>query len=202
MWHRPRLPARFIRAHYSHARGACLLCVTFVSIAAFASGCDTGDRGAPASARTESDQQVKKLREDNELEFQDLRGRWLAAKGELIRVKTESSANKTTQVGVNADTTGRLERIEAALIALGGDIESMRRDLTAPPPPDDTRVRLARSYEEIFCLRKRGAEEAVADVYRRYGFETLEDWASAWTLASRDETFERDVSARVQVLCP
>ena len=154
------------------------------------------------SIRTESGQQVKKLREDNELEFQDLRGRWLAAKGELIRLRTDFADGRSKQVGEQSDFSARLERIEASLIGLSGDIETVRREVARPPPPDDRRERLARSYEEVHCLRKRNALDAVEGVYRRYGFDTLEDWAAAWTEASRDEEFERTVSARVERLCP
>ena len=35
-----------------------------------------------------------------------------------------------------------------------------------------------------------------------HGFETVEDWARAWQDAARSESFEREVSERVERLCP
>jgi len=179
-----------------------LLAVGLLAFGLLAIGCEQDAAPPVTSTRSEADQQVKKLREDNELEFQDLRGRWLAAKGELIRLRTELSDARATQVGVNSDLASRFERLEAGVIALGADMEALRREATQPPAPDDERTRLARSYEEIHCLRRRGAEEGVAQVYERYGFESLDAWASAWAEASRDERFEREVSARIARLCP
>lgn len=160
---------------------------------------------SPPAPTAELDQQVKRLRTDHEVQLRDLRGRWLAAEGTLTRVR-----DTLKQVEASGGTNlQRLEQqitgVEVALGHIVAEIESLKRKQPEPQdrPPEVTELdRLKRSYEEIHCLQKRGALESVADVYRRYDFLDADAWAAAWSQAARSEAFERDLSARVERLCP
>ena len=166
-------------------------------------GCDRSVEETPAPVRTEVDQQVNRLRRDNEIEMNDLRGRWVAAHGLLSRQRDELEKLARAHQSNDDELRSRLARIEADMSLLSEDLSALR--LAAQErqrPVDSTLHRLARSYEEIYCLRKRGADEQVAAVYERYGFEDVEAWAEAWAMAARSESFEREVSRRVEQLCP
>ena len=179
-------------------RTACTVIVASLALA----GCDR-DRGAPPPPpRTEPDQQVKRLRDDTEIELQDLRGRWLATEAMLTRERDEL---KKMKLQVASDTKRIEDRLTFAEVEIGwrdGRMRELEVKAAAEAPPPSVEDRLARSYEELYCLRKQGAEEGVAEVYRRWGFESPEQWADAWQRAARSNAFERDVRARVDRLCP
>ncbi len=164
--------------------------------------CDRRETPPPAAAASEADYQVKRLREDTEIELQDLRGRWLAAEGLLTLQRDETKALRTLLNEEHEKYAERLDRMDVALGALVAELESVKNAAPEPAPRETVLDRLARSYEEIHCLRRQGAEEAVAAVYRRYGFEDVQAWSQAWQQAARSESFEREVSARVERLCP
>jgi hypothetical protein len=153
-------------------------------------------------AQLETQQQVKRLREDTEIELQDLRGRWLATEGLLTTQRNLLKKLNDTHATASNGQTAKLAALELALGALAAQLEQLRRQAGLPLAGDDEQDRLARSYEEIYCLRKRGAEESVAAVYKRYGFNDAASWSKAWEKAAASETFERAVSDRVKRLCP
>ncbi len=164
--------------------------------------CDRRESTPQEPAPSEADFQVKRLRDDTEIELQDLRGRWLAAEGLLTVQHNDIKALREQLTGRSAEIDDRLGRIETGLGTLQAEIEALRGSVHRPPPRDTVLERLARSYEEVHCLRRQGAEEAVAAVYRRYGFADVDEWAEAWQQAARSEAFEREVSTRVERLCP
>lgn len=173
-----------------------------VWICLLAVACDGQESTPVEPASNEADHQVRRLREDTEIELQDLRGRWLAAEGLLARQRRSTLALEQRLDHTDDHLERRLAELEVELGSLRAQIDVLERLAWRSAPRDTQLERLARSYEEIFCLRKRGAEESVAAVYRRYGFEDADGWAEAWARAARNEAFEREVSARVERLCP
>ena len=156
--------------------------------------------------RTESDQQVRKLREDNEAEFKDLRGRWLAAEAQLIQLK--KGLSKTS-----GQTKSELDKVSEAIQALETEMLSMRSALGGTTGLNSgaglsatvslpERERLRRSAEEIICLRRRGADEQVVEVYERYGFTDEKSWSVAWSRHATNAAFESELFARLKALCP
>ena len=171
-----------------------------------AASCGRPDQASsPPAPTAELDQQVKRLRTDHEVQLRDLRGRWLAAEGTLTRVR-DTLKQVEERGGTNLkQLEHQITGVEVALGHIVAEIEALKRKQPEPTdhPPEVTELdRLKRSYEEIHCLQKRGALEGVADVYRRYDFLDADAWAAAWSKAARSEAFERDVSARVERLCP
>lgn len=164
--------------------------------------CDRPERKPPPPTSTESDHQVRRLREDTEIELQDLRGRWLAFEGLLTRQRDTLRDVLARQEQDEDQLRQEVARLDVALGAMSAELALLRELATRPEPPDDTLARLARSYEEIYCLRRQGAEESVGAVYPRYGFSSAEAWAEAWQRAARSESFEREVASRVERLCP
>jgi chromosome segregation ATPase len=149
----------------------------------------------------EPDHQVRRLREDLGIELEDLRGRWLAAEGLLTEYQSTLTQLDTSQQETQERLQERLSRIETVLTQLEVDITELSQT-RSPAPVDDTLIRLQSAYEEIHCLYQRDAEEAIPDVYRRYGFENADMWAESWQRAARSPAFERKVKARVERLCP
>lgn len=175
--------------------------ILILAAIALTGACDRREPTSPP-ARTEVDQQVKRLRDDTELELQDLRGRWLAAEGILTELREQLRRLDAEARSALLQRDQRVAALEASLTTVQAELEEARRAIPGPAPADTVLERLARCYEEIACLRKRGAEESVAGVYRRYGFPDVESWAEAWQAASRSEAFEREVQERVERLCP
>ena len=152
--------------------------------------------------RTNIEYQFRRHREHVEIAIQDLQGRWLAVEGLLTR-QTQAIEGLRRELGtLRPRLEERIAALEAQVVLLQADLEEARRIAMEPGPHETVRDRLARSYEEIHCLRKRGIEEGVEAVVRRYGFESVEDWAAAWTEAARSERFEREVKERAARLCP
>lgn len=165
-------------------------------------GCDTSDPSPLPVTAPEMDQQVRRLREDTEIELRDLRGRWLAAEGMLTKMTDTLSKAHSTQELLIKRVDARLAQMEVRLGAMEAEVDGLKRLSKSPSEMNDELDRLARSYEEIHCLRKRGLETRVGSVYRKYGFDNVEKWSAAWSRAARDMEFERLVNARVQALCP
>ena len=165
-------------------------------------GCDQSDTPALPTSRTDMDQQVKRLREDTEIELRDLRGRWLAVEGMLTKQRDRLAEDQRSLKALVKRVDERLAQMEVHLGSMEADIDALKRITRDPGAMDDVLERLARSYEEIYCLRKRGQEEQVATVYGRYGFKDKSSWSKAWTEAARSLEFEQEVNARVAVLCP
>ncbi len=165
-------------------------------------GCDTSDPPPLPVSTPEMDQHVRRLREDTEIELRDLRGRWLAAEGMLTKMTDKLSKAHSTQELLIKRVDERLAQMEVRLGAMEAEVDGLKRLSKSPSEMSDELDRLARSYEEIHCLRKRGLETQVGTVYRKYGFENLEKWSAAWSRAARDMEFERLVNARIQALCP
>jgi len=165
-------------------------------------GCDTSDPSPLPVTAPEMDQQVRRLREDTEIELRDLRGRWLAAEGMLTKMTDKLSKAHSTQELLIKRVDERLAQMEVRLGAMEAEVDGLKRLSKSPSEMSDELDRLARSYEEIHCFRKRGLETRVGSVYRKYGFENVEKWSAAWSRAARDMEFERLVNARVQALCP
>ena len=163
-------------------------------------GCDRPTPESPLAAPTEAQQQNKRLREDMEIELQDLRGRWLATEG-LFTKQRSIIAELRKDIDLGQEKVNALLALEVELGAMAAELEAIKSGVVSAPA-NTLSERLARSYEEIYCLRKRGAEESVATVYERYGFESAELWRQAWQTAARSEAFEKEVTARVQRLCP
>jgi len=187
---------------FSNARPT--VCVFMVAILALsiATGCDTSDPSPLPVTAPEMDQQVRRLREDTEIELRDLRGRWLAAEGMLTKMTDKLSKAHSTQELLIKRVDERLAQMEVRLGAMEAEVDGLKRLSKSPSEMSDELDRLARSYEEIHCLRKRGLETQVGPVYRKYGFDNVEKWSAAWSRAARDMEFERLVNARVQALCP
>jgi hypothetical protein len=165
-------------------------------------GCEQKAPPTVQTSRTEVDQQVRKLREDNETEFTDLRGRWLAAEAQLIQLKRSLDDTRS-------DQARELKAMREAVQLLDTEMMTSRSTLGVASlgthsgllnSPED--VRLRRSAEEIICLRRRGAYEDVADVYARYGFESESDWSFAWATRIQVPKFEAELFSRLEVLCP
>jgi len=148
------------------------------------------------------DQHVRRLREDTEIELRDLRGRWLAAEAMLTKMTDKLAKAQRTQELLIKRVDERLAQMEVRLGAMEAELDSLKRHSKAPSEVTEELDRLARSYEEIHCLRKRDSEAQIGAVYRKYGFENAEAWSAAWSNAARDMEFERLVNARVLVLCP
>ena len=165
-------------------------------------GCDGSSEDAATVSQLEAQQQIKRLREDTEIELKDLRGRWLATEGLLTRQREILKSLKAQLSTGSQNSNAKLAEFELSIGALSAEVERLRRSAGLPTTEEDEERRLARSYEEIYCLRKRGAEESVGSVYKRYGFADAAAWSSAWQRVSRNETFEREVSERVRRLCP
>ena len=174
--------------------------VILVVLVAF--GCEQKAPPAVQTSRSEVDQQVRKLREDNETEFTDLRGRWLAAEAQLIQLKkalddSRSESARELRAMREAvqllDTEMMVSRSTVALSASG----TATALLNAPEY-----LRLRRSAEEIICLRRRGADEDVADVYARYGFANEAEWSFAWATRTQVPEFEAELFMRVETICP
>ena len=146
-------------------------------------GCDQSSSSSLPTSRPEMDQQVKRLREDTEIELRDLRGRWLAVEGMLTQQRDRLAQDHKSQNSLVQRVDERLAQMEVRLGALEADIDALKRITRAPSEMNDVLERLARSYEEIYCLRKRGQEEAIGAVYGRYGFEDQSSWSKAWMQA-------------------
>jgi uncharacterized protein YhaN len=175
-------------------------CFTVIIVCVW--GCDQSDTPALPTSRTEMDQQVKRLREDTEIELRDLRGRWLAVEGLLTKQRDRLAQDQRSLENLVKRVDEQLAQMEVHLGSMEADINALKRITREPSAINDVLERLARSYEEIYCLRKRGQEEQVGAVYGRYGFEDLSTWSKAWTEAARSLEFEQEVNARVAVLCP
>ncbi len=179
-----------------------LLIILWIALA-FVS-CDRGEPEAPeAQGNFEAEQQVKRLRRDNEIEMNDLRGRWVAAHGLLELQRDElvklALGHQTNDLALR----DRIAGLETSIALLVEQLNAVSKKLQVREHSKPTILeRLARSYEEIHCLRKQGADEAVSSVYSRYGFANEEEWSEAWMAAARSEGFEREVSSRVERLCP
>ena len=133
----------------------------------------------------------------------DLRGRWVAAHGLLELQRDELAKIAKGHASNDQKLRDRIAGLEASLALVLQELTGVREELEARENPKETVLdRLARSFEEIHCLRKQGADEAVSAVYARYGFPDEKAWAEAWMTASRSEEFERSVSTRVERLCP
>ncbi len=179
------------------------LAVRLVLIAALFVGCGRPDPSEDTPRTSESDYRVKRLREDTELELQDLRGRWLAAEALLTKQRSSTRALEQRLDHSDDHLERTLAEMTVELGALRAEVEVLRSSARpADGPSDSVLDRLAASYEEIYCLRRQGAEEAVGSVYRRYGFDGPDEWGAAWQQAARNEAFERRVSTRVERLCP
>ena len=165
-------------------------------------GCDQSDTPTLPTSRTDMDQQVKRLREDTEIELRDLRGRWLAVEGMLTKQRDRLAQDQRSLDELVKRVDERLAQTEVRLGSMEADIDALKRITREPNAMNDVLERLARSYEEIYCLRKRGQEEQVGAVYGRYGFEDPSSWSKAWAAAARGLEFEQEVNARVAVLCP
>ncbi|MFT7625403.1 MAG: hypothetical protein ACI9WU_004594 [Myxococcota bacterium] len=168
-----------------------------------AAGCGREEPTPRSAGGSEADYQVRRLREDTEIELQDLRGRWLAAEGLLAKQRLTGRGLEQRLDHTDDHLERRLAELQLEAGTLRAELELLRASAHRPEPVQDHMIdRLASSYEEIYCLRKQGAEEAVAGVYRRYGFDSADEWASAWQSAARSEAFERRVATRVERLCP
>jgi hypothetical protein len=173
-----------------------------VAVAALVSGCDSQQAATPA-ARTDLDQQVSRLREDNEKELTDIRGKWLAAESQLVKMGRDFEALSKSNTAAIEAAVARIDRLETTLTDARAELLAVRSERAAPAPvPVDPSERLLRAYEELLCGRRAGTGESVAQIYARWGFETADDWAEAWQSASQSEAFERSVSARIARLCP
>lgn len=180
------------------------LAITLAIAVLLGPGCNEPQHAPERPQTGEVDHQVNRLRDDTELEMHDLRGRWLAAEGLLTRQKL--SLDEARQA-----IKDQTESMETRLVLMEIEFDSVRAQLEAAktepaPAVDESKKdrlnRLARSYEELHCLRRRGAEEDALTVYLRYGFEDADEWGAAWREAARSEAFEEEVSARVERLCP
>ncbi|MEC8023429.1 MAG: hypothetical protein VX223_05805 [Myxococcota bacterium] len=175
--------------------------ITAVSVI-LAIACEQKEPQSTVNTRTEADQQVRKLREDNETEFKDLRGRWLAAEAQLIQLKTLfEEANGTSKTERNA-LRESIQLLETEMMsmrtAIGGvSVGGVSSVVTIPE-----RERLRRSAEEIICLRRRQADEQVTSVYGRYGFADEAEWSAAWLRYATNSNFEAELFVRLKSLCP
>jgi len=175
--------------------------ITAVSVI-LAIACEQKEPQSPVNTPSEADQQVRKLREDNETEFKDLRGRWLAAEAQLIQLKTLfEEANGTSKTERNA-LRESIQLLETEMMsmrtAIGGvSVGGVSSVVTIPE-----RERLRRSAEEIICLRRRQADEQVTSVYGRYGFADEAEWSAAWLRYATNSNFEAELFVRLKSLCP
>ena len=187
---------------FSNVRFAVSVFMAAIVALTIPAGCDTSDPSPLPVSAPEMDQQVRRLREDTEIELRDLRGRWLAAEGMLTKMTDKLSKAQSTQELLIKRVDERLAQMEVRLGAMEAEVDGLKRLSKSPSEMSDELDRLARSYEEIHCLRKRGLETRVGSVYRNYGFDNAEKWSAAWSRAARDMEFERLVNARVEALCP
>ena len=112
-------------------------------------GCDQSSSSSLPTSRPEMDQQVKRLREDTEIELRDLRGRWLAVEGMLTQQRDRLAQDHKSQNSLVQRVDERLAQMEVRLGALEADIDALKRITRAPSEMNDVLERLARSYEEI-----------------------------------------------------
>jgi chromosome segregation ATPase len=130
-----------------------------------AMGCDRQDQSTQPAAQTEMDQRVKRLRDDSKIEVQNLRGQWIAAEGMLTKHRDKIADLKKNFRKQVLRFEKQLKTMDSRITALDANIASLTQMLQQLAAPKDTlEDRLARSYEEIYCLRKQGKEEAVAAV--------------------------------------
>ena len=174
-----------------------------IGVVLISMGCEQKSAPIIQTSRTEIDQQVLKLREDNETEFRDLRGRWLAAEAQLIQLK---KALETARSEQNREIRSIREAVQLLDTEMMASRNSVGASGTSKLPSStyvvSEEVRLRRSAEEIICLRRRGADEDVADVYPRYGFADESEWSFAWATRLQEADFDADLFARVDTLCP
>ena len=73
--------------------------------------------------------------------------------------------------------------------AVGGDDSSVDRE------------KLAKAYEEVYCAQKNNEMSKILDIYKKYGFETPEDFVSMWMDATRDTAWVSKLAHDVASKC-
>ena len=186
----------------SYASGMCRSILISVAIALATFACEQQAPTPVPATRSESDQQVLKLREDNEVEFQDLRGRWLAAEAQLLQLKKSLDSTNSAALSERTALRESLQLLETEMMSIRAAIGGVSGGIVASTVTIPERERLRRSAEEIICLRRRGADEQVAEVYSRYGFADEREWSAAWLRHASNAGFEAELFARLKSLCP
>lgn len=73
--------------------------------------------------------------------------------------------------------------------AVGGDDSSVDRE------------KLAKAYEEVYCAQKKNEMSKILEIYKKYGFETPEDFVSMWMDATRDTAWVSKLAHDVASKC-
>ena len=174
----------------------------FIAVVISVASCD-GGRPAPAPERTEFEQLLGRLRDDNEKEIINIRAQWMGAEALVLKMGKDLEVYKHEVQDAQTETNARLDRAASELAEARAEIMALRLE---PPqvanPPQSTRDRLLRAYEELWCGRKAGLVEPVEALWTRWGFASADAWAAAWAEASVSPGFDEEATARIDRLCP
>jgi hypothetical protein len=150
----------------------------------------------------ELEQPVKRLREDTESELQDLRGRWLATEGLLIRLRDQIQQLQAKMTEMSEKHSQQFGALEITIETITAEFFELKNGASLPDAEKRNRERITRCFEEIYCLRTRDEDAGASSILRRYGFRSEEDWDSTWNNLELSDAFRQKTEARAKMLCP
>jgi len=72
-------------------------------------------------------------------------------------------------------------------------------DTGAPTGVD--KDKLSRCYREVYCAQKKGEMDKILEIYKRYGFNTPQEFTKVWIEAARDTDWVTKIAHEVSKKC-
>lgn len=73
--------------------------------------------------------------------------------------------------------------------------------LDAQEKPKVDKDMLFKCYTEIYCAQKKGEMDKILDIYKKYGFETPQEFVKTWIEAAKDTDWITKVAYEVSKQC-
>ena len=119
-----------------------------------------------------------------------------------------------TDKPVSATDSGPVPAADPGQVAPATPAASGTPDVVAPAPnpaspkaagevqvPATDRDKLTKCYQEVYCAQKKGEMDKLLGIYKKFGFETPQDFNKIWIDAAKDTDWVTKISHEVSKNC-